>query len=112
MSLESLEGRRSRCSAVCEQQGALHCFPLLEEIHYREDHPAMDAGWHSARLTSRARAALLALMLVDKSLTVSGRWNGQSAGGTGGLGRGTGGLGGETGGLGSGTGSLQVGQEV
>lgn len=37
----------------------------------------MDAGWHRARLASRARAALLALMLVEKSLTVSGRWNGQ-----------------------------------
>lgn len=83
---------------MCEQQGALHCFPSLEEIHYREDHPAMDAGWHRARLTSRARAALLALMLVEKSLTVSGRWDRrsgrwdrQSAGGTGSLGGGTGG---------------------
>lgn len=83
---------------MCEQQGALHCFPLLEEIHYREDHPAMDAGWHWARLASRARAALLALMQVEKSLTVCERWNGQSAGGTGGLG--------------GGTGSLQVGHEV
>lgn len=32
----------------------------------------MDAGWHRARLTSRARATLLSLMLVEKSLTVSG----------------------------------------
>lgn len=51
----------------------------------------MDAGWHRARLTSRARAALLALLLVEKSLTVSGRWDRQSAGGTGSLGGGTGG---------------------